>query len=169
MFTSLVAQDSKEATCNAGDQSLIPGSVRSPGEKNGNPPQYSCLENPMDRGAWQASVHGVLRVGHNLATKSPPPELLLQFITYSILEFLFYSVSSVTQSCLTLCNPMDCSQPAPLSMGFSRHEQWSALPFPTPGNLSDPGIEPICHLHLLHWQADSLSLCHLGSIIITGH
>ena len=55
----------------------------------------------MDRGAWQASVHGVLRVGHNLATKSPPPELLLQFITYSILEFLFYSVSSVTQSCLT--------------------------------------------------------------------
>ena len=56
MLTSLVAQNSKEAACNAGDLSLIPGSVRSPGERNGNPPQYSCLKNPMDRGAWQASV-----------------------------------------------------------------------------------------------------------------
>ena len=43
------------------------------GEQNGNPLQYSCLENPMDRGAWQATVHGVTRVGHDLATKPPPP------------------------------------------------------------------------------------------------
>ena len=43
----------------------------SPGEGNGNPLQYSCLENPMDRGAWRATVHGVARVGHNLATKPP--------------------------------------------------------------------------------------------------
>ena len=41
------------------DMGLIPGSGRSPGEGNGNPLQYSCLENPMDRGAWQAIVHGV--------------------------------------------------------------------------------------------------------------
>ena len=41
------------------------------GEGNGNPLQYSCLENPMDRGAWQATVHGVARVGHDLVTKSP--------------------------------------------------------------------------------------------------
>ena len=47
----------------------IPGSERSPGEGNGNPLQYSCLENSTDRGAWQATVHGVVRVGHNLATK----------------------------------------------------------------------------------------------------
>ena len=40
-----------------------------PGEGNGNPPQYPCLENPLDRGAWRATVHGVARVGHNLATK----------------------------------------------------------------------------------------------------
>ena len=40
-------------------------------EGNGNPLQYSCLENPMDREAWQATVHGVARVGHNLATKPP--------------------------------------------------------------------------------------------------
>ena len=57
--------DSKESAHNVGDQGLIPGSGRSPGEGNGNPLQYSCLENPMDRGAWQATVHGVSRVGHN--------------------------------------------------------------------------------------------------------
>ena len=49
---------------NAGDArglGLIPGSGRSPGEGNGNPLQYSCLENPMDRGAWWATVHGVTK------------------------------------------------------------------------------------------------------------
>ena len=51
--------DGKESACNAGDLGLIPRSSRSPGEGNGNPLQYSCLENPMDGGAWQAMVHGV--------------------------------------------------------------------------------------------------------------
>ena len=51
--------DSKESSCSAGDSGSIPGSGRSPGEGNGNPLQYSCLENSMDRGAWQATVHGV--------------------------------------------------------------------------------------------------------------
>ena len=51
----------------------IPGSGGSPGEGNGNPLQYSCLENAMDGGAWQATVHGVTRVRHDLATKPPPP------------------------------------------------------------------------------------------------
>ena len=50
---------SKDSVCNVGDPSSIPGSRRSPGEGNGDPLQYSCLENPMDRGAWQARVHGV--------------------------------------------------------------------------------------------------------------
>ena len=49
----------KESACNAGDLGLIPGSGRSPGEGNGNPLQYLCLENPIDRGAWQATVHSV--------------------------------------------------------------------------------------------------------------
>ena len=44
----------KESACNAGDVGLIPGSGRSPGKENGNPFQYSCLENPRDRGAWQS-------------------------------------------------------------------------------------------------------------------
>ena len=53
--------DSKASACNAGDQGLIPGSGRSPGEGNGNPLQYSCLENSMDGGAWWAIVQGVAK------------------------------------------------------------------------------------------------------------
>ena len=49
----------KNPSANAGDLGSIPGSGRSPGEGNGNPLQYSCLGNPMDRGAWWAAVHGV--------------------------------------------------------------------------------------------------------------
>ena len=49
----------KNPLANAGDVSLISGLARSPGEGNGNPLQYSCLENPKDRGAWWATVHGV--------------------------------------------------------------------------------------------------------------
>ena len=53
--------DSKEPTYNAGNLDLIPRSGRSPGEGNGNPLQYSCLENSMDRGAWRAAVHRVTK------------------------------------------------------------------------------------------------------------
>ena len=53
--------DSKVSACNEGDLGSIPGSGRSPGEGNGNPLQHSCLENPMDRGAWWATVHGVAK------------------------------------------------------------------------------------------------------------
>ena len=51
----------KNLCANAGDMGSIPGSGRSPGEGNGNPLQYACLGNPMDRGAWQATVHGVTK------------------------------------------------------------------------------------------------------------
>ena len=51
--------DGKEYTCNVGDLGLISESIRSPGEGNDNPLQYSYLENPMDKGAWWATVHGV--------------------------------------------------------------------------------------------------------------
>ena len=53
--------DNKESACNAGDPGSIPGSRRSPGEGNGNPLQYSCLENLMDGGTWQATYHGVAK------------------------------------------------------------------------------------------------------------
>ena len=53
--------DGKESACRAGDPGSIPGLGRSPGKGNGYPVQYSCLENSMDRGAWQAIVHGVAK------------------------------------------------------------------------------------------------------------
>ena len=59
----------KETICNAGDSGLIPRSGISPGEVNGNSLQYSYLENPMDRGVWKVTVHGVTRVRHDLVTK----------------------------------------------------------------------------------------------------
>ena len=60
----LNGSNGKESACNAGDTGdagSIPGSGRSPGEEHGNPFQYSCLENPMDRGAWWATVLGVTK------------------------------------------------------------------------------------------------------------
>ena len=82
---------SKESACNAGDPGSCPGLGRSPGEGNGNPLQYSCLENPMDRGAWRAMAHGVERVGHDLATKLPP------------------------SLCISSCKVMTCSRDLPVS------------------------------------------------------
>ena len=63
-MASQVALVVKNLPANAGDTrdvGFIPGSARSPGRGNGNPLQYSCLENPMDRGAWWATVHGVAK------------------------------------------------------------------------------------------------------------
>ena len=54
-----------------------------------------------------------------------------------------YKVCAGAQSCLTLCNLMDCSLPAPLSMGLSRQECWNGLPFPPQEDLPEPGIEPV--------------------------
>ena len=79
----------KKSACHSGDATgaagLSPGSGRSPGEGDSNPLQYSCLENPIDRRAWRATVY---EVTNELDT--------VQF-------------SSVTQSCLTLYEPMDCN------------------------------------------------------------
>ena len=69
---------SKEAVCNRGDKGSIPGSGGRPGEGNGNPLQYSCLENPMDRGAWQVPVSpwGHKRTGQDLETKQQQRTLI---------------------------------------------------------------------------------------------
>ena len=65
---SLVAQTVKKSACNGGDLGLIPGLGRSLGEENGNPLQYSCLENPVAWGAWQATVCGVTKSWTQLST-----------------------------------------------------------------------------------------------------
>ena len=70
-----VGSDGKESACYAGDLGLISGSERSSGKGNGNPLQYSCLENPMDRGAGQTTVHG----GHKKSNKTEQLTLSLYF------------------------------------------------------------------------------------------
>ena len=107
---------SKESTCNAGDagdSSLIPGSKRSPGGRNGNPLQYSCLENPMDRGAWRVTVHGLQRVRHNLVTQPP-------ITTHH---------HPVAQAHPTLCGPINCSTPDSFFHGISQARilKWVAI------------------------------------------
>ena len=74
------------------------------------------------------------------------------------------SESEVAQSCLTLCDPMDYSPPGSPSMEFSRQEYWSGLPFPSPGDLPDPGTEPRSPA----LQADSLLFELLGKCMSLG-
>ena len=73
----------KASACNAGDLGSIPGLGRSPGEGNSNPLQYSCLENPMDRGAWWATLHGVAKSRTRLSdfTSHDPENPLLGIYT----------------------------------------------------------------------------------------
>ena len=77
----------KESICNAGDTGSIPRLGRPPGEGNGNPLQYSYLENPMDRGAF-VSI-GSQKVRHNIATKPPPPCTSLQGLRVCALNHIF--------------------------------------------------------------------------------
>ena len=71
--TSLVAQTVKASACKAGDPGSIPGLGRSSGEGNGNPLQYSCLENPTEGGAWQDTVRGVTKSRTRLSDFTPQP------------------------------------------------------------------------------------------------
>ena len=90
MYVGLCSWLSSAGDCNARDSSLIPRLGRSPGEGNGNPLQYSCPGNPMDRGAWQATVHGVVRVGHDLMAL---PHSVWMFWFFYILTNICYSLS----------------------------------------------------------------------------
>ena len=122
---------SKESACSAGDSGLIPGSGRSPGKRNGNPLQYSCLENPMDRGTWWATVHGVARARHNLATKLPPEMKCEVYV-----EAFFFCLWTSNRTCLI----------------FQRHiysASWSDFGFPDSSvgkkstcNAGDPSLIP---------------------------
>ena len=83
--------EGKASACNVGDPGWIPGSGRSPGEGNGNPLQYSCLENPMDRGAWWATVHGIAKSQTRLSDFTflfPFSAISVVSSAYSLLIFL---------------------------------------------------------------------------------
>ena len=106
----------KESACNAGDPSSIPGLGRSPGEGIRYPLQYSSLENSMD-----CKVHGVTK------SQTSMHACMLSCFRGVPLFSTLWTVSHQT----------------PLSMRFSRQEYWSGLPCHSPGNLSNPGIEPV--------------------------
>ena len=123
-----------------------------------------CWEDPLEKGmvthssilAWRIprteepgalQSMGLQRDGQDWATN------IFTFGT------LFVCVYSVSQSCRTLCDPTGLACQASLSMGFPRQEYWNELPFPTPGDLPDPGIEPMSPV----LQADSSPLNHQGS------
>ena len=93
------------------------------------------------------------------------PTDILSSILYIFLCFMVCILICMhAQSCSTLFNPVTIAHQAPLSMGISRQEYWSGLPFPPPEDLPDPGIK-LCLLRLLHWQAGSLPLSHLGPLL----
>ena len=98
---SLVSSVGKGSAYTAGDPGLIPRSGPYPGEGNGNPLQYYCLENLMDRGAWQTTVHGVARVRHDLVIKPPPSQAVYILIYYwldifqAVLWYCFHQLHEI--------------------------------------------------------------------------
>ena len=121
------------------DVGLIPGLRQSPGEGNGNPLQYPCLGNPMDRGVWWATVYGVTKSWTQLSW-------LKQWCESHDTE----AVTWKSFSCVWLfATPWTVAYHAPPSMGFSRQEYWSGVPLPSPER----------HLLLLYWLHQSLWLC----------
>ena len=110
------------------------------------------LCNPKDCSLPGSSVHGIFQArvlewfAISFSRGSSQPRDLAQVSCTVSRPFSIWatseSESEVVQSCLTLCNPMDCSLPGFSIHGFSRQEYWSGLPFPSPGDLPDPGIGP---------------------------
>ena len=118
----------KEFASNAGDLGSIPGSGRSPGKGNRNPLQYSCLENPMDREAWWATVHGVAKSQTRLS------DLTYTFRIKNIHEHAATAAKSL-QSCPTLCDPVNGSPPSSHVTGIlqARVLEWVAISFSNAG------------------------------------
>ena len=120
----------KASACKAGDLGSIPGSGRSPGEGNGNPLQYSCLENPMDRGAWWVTVHGVAKsrtwlsdftsLGILWAWMLEQEDIsTLGFVQYKMRHKLIYRVSLWDQTKFTFCGI--------LSRGGEQIRKWERI------------------------------------------
>ena len=156
---SLMAQRVKNLPCNVGDMDLISGSRRSPGEENGNPLQYSGLENSMDRGysPWshkESDMTEQLTLTHKRASLMTSHQI--QFCATYQRDYWFDAMIVTETHCSILCVRVnyrsavfDSLQPlwsvackAPLSLEFSNLEYWSGLSFPSPGNLSHLGIRP---------------------------
>ena len=144
LTASRVALVVQNLPAHAEDWDSIPGSGRCSGVGNDTPHQCSCLENFMNRGAWQAMVHGLTKSWTRLWELACTRDLGKCVAKKGNSQYFKSANSSeVTQSCPTLCDPMYSNlYQAPLSIGFSRQEYWRGLPFPSPGNLPDPGVKP---------------------------
>ena len=110
-------------------------------------PPWMCGDVCLDLAScWVEVTWPLLGRGISLPvcdTHVHPPTAWVLFPSGMAASSILSEVSEIPQSCPTLCHPMDSSlHQAPPSMGFSRQEYWSGLPFPSPGNLPDPGIEP---------------------------
>ena len=118
----------KKSACNAEDPGSVPGLGRSPVEGNGNPLQYSCLENPMGRGAWWGTIHSITEIQIQLKWLSRCVCVCVCVCVYNM--SILYQFSSVTQLYPTLCDPMDCSLPGFSCLGIlqARILEWVAMP-----------------------------------------
>ena len=149
--------DVKESACNAGDPGLIPGLGRSPGEENGCPLQYSCLENPMDRGAWRATVHGV--------AKSQTQLIDWAFGEWSevYMNLLLFSCSVRSDSLwphglqhsrlpCPSPSPRACSNSCPLSQWCHPTISSSVVPFSCPHSFPSFNEEALCIKWPKYWS-----------------
>ena len=133
----------KNPPANAGDLGSIPGLGRSPGVGNGNPLQYSCLRNPMDRGVWWATAHGVKKVRHGLATKQQTATIMEKNMKKNICisESLCYTaeIKSMVRS---------LGREDPLEKEMATHSSISARKIPwtkEPGRLQSMGSQRVGH------------------------
>ena len=117
--------DGKEFDCNAGDPGSSPGSGRYPGEGNDNPRQYPCLENPMDRGAWQATVHGITKMwksAFKICVSHIPNSLVKSLISLMMSQefggLFFFFYKSLRPEFISICK---CSR------HFNRAQRCSGL------------------------------------------
>ena len=115
--------DGKASAYNSGDPGSIPGSGRSPGIGNGTPLQYSCLENPMDRGAWWAAVHGIAKSWTRLK-RLCMHALQSQVCTLPLLTFFFFCAWLSFLSCFGFSHQIQCALFEGLLVTICRSEMW---------------------------------------------
>ena len=138
------SSDNKVSAYNAGDPGSIPGLGRSPGEGNGNPLQYSCLENPMDQGAWWATIHGVAKRWTRLSSFTSL-QLVVQWLEMCLamqgtwVQFLLWE------------DPTCCRTAKPTSQNY-----WAHVPHPL--KPAHPRASALKQEKPLRWEACRLQL-----------